>query len=869
MMNKIKQDSISNNETRSTSNFLHSKLHFAVMIGIYISLPVWTTTTLADTPVVSPSSIQYFNLPNNDLASTLLVYSQQSGIQIIASSDVLKGKASSAVKGEYTAQQALKLLLVNTKLNVRFLENNTAVISIEPNEGTRVLGAVKVQGSLEGGDLNSTLGGVSAQNLSKITGINGSRDLTATEGNNSYARGNVSIDGKAVRDPQKIAQSISTVNRQQLEDQQATSLNDALKNVAGINFNIDTDGSFTFYSRGYAIYNYTVDGLPQNVNSNGPLKSLDDMSLYDHVEVLRGTDSFLNQGNNSNPGGSVNLVRKKPLDHQQVMTELAGGSWDNRRASIDVTGPLTNDGRLKGRLIGTSVDNGEFWRDGDEEKNLIAGDLQYDLTPDTSVNLGFDYGRVSSNSWGPGIPFSNRGEDLGLPRDYSMVLPWANNSTLQKALRLSVDHNFNEDWSFHLKTKRNWSNSNFVSGKPNLAGFLPDENKMLSINVLKGIAASKNLSVNSSVLGKALWFGLEQNFELSGQYDSNKTNVISQWDYYSQSINNIADIDYDAIPSPVFNDPGSNRYSASSYGNAYLKLDLQPFESFHLLTGPRWNYTRSESGVFNRLSANKTDLNRLAVPYYALRYDWSKNWSTYASYTEIYLVQSNLATLNGSVLPPITGLTKEIGIKFNNDAKNLNMSLALFDTTKKNLSTRIYNDEIPDCCYVILDESEQSRGIEFELSGEITPYWQTNMSYAFNRNRRLNTGYEEGDPPLNSQTPEHTLKLSNTLRGWGNPWLEKLRGGYSINYKSREYRQDVIAIDPNNLTLGGRNIDMAQGGYAVSDLFLAYDVSKNVKAQLNFNNIFDKRYYETINGALYGGRYGEPRNVLFTVQAKF
>lgn len=870
IMKKTKLKYRNFHQSREIKHFLYCKLYQSVLLSMSMTLPFYSTQVFAQETTNLNTDTQLFKLAQNDLSTTLLLYSEQSGVQVIAPSNLIQGKISQAVHGRYTAAQALKLLLSNTSLNVQFTQQHTAIITASPTQGTHLLGAVKVQGSLDSSDTNSHIGGISSQNLSPITGVNGSRDATATEGNNSYARGNVSIDGHSIKDAQKIAQSISTVNHQQLVDQKAITLKDALKNAAGINFMLTTGGNPIFYSRGFEIKNYTVDGSPvisgspSDSNNYGRVQSLNDMSLYDHVEVLRGSDAFLNQGNNSNPGGSVNMVRKKPLDHQQYTTELALGSWNNRRISVDATGPLTVDGRLKGRIITTSIDKDEFWRNGRQQKNLVAGDLQYDFSPDTIVGLGYDYGRITARPMETGIPFGRQGEDLFLDRSFSMIVPWAKTSTLQKGLRFNFDHNFNENWSYHLKAKSNWGDSNYLESSPSLGG-LTSSTKTLSLDQSLGNATQKNYGIESSLLGKIALRRLEQNFELSAQHFSNRTDSVSQFTSFEKDNIDFRTMDYNTIPRPSFESPARSGFGQYSYGSVYLKLDLQPFESFHILTGPRWNYSRSKGSRQDR-----TDLDKSSVPYYALRYDWNKNWSSYASYTDIYQIQSNYLTSDGSSLPPLTGSTKEIGVKYSNNAKTLTASLAVYDTTRKNILDYSRNEkEIPDCCFVVASKKEKSRGIDFEITGMITPHWETNLSYAYNHNYRDIDSDTGEEPPLMSEMPEHTLKVTNTIRGWGNPVLEKLRAGLSLNYISKEYTQDARSIDPNQPELGFEGIQMTQAGHSVADIFIAYDISKNLKAQLNYNNIFDKRYYTNIGGILYGSWYGEPRNLLFTLQAKF
>lgn len=846
--------------------FRYSNLYKSIIVGFYISLPLHANITWAEENSRIIVSTVQFDLPQDQLSNALQRYSQQSGVQVIAHSDVIQGKTSTTVRGKYTPEHALKILLSNTQLNVNFSQGNTAIISaVSSRDGARVLGTVKVEGNLQEG-VSSQLGGVSSSNLSSITGNNGSRDITATEGNKSYAKGNLSIAGRSASEAQKIVQSVSTVNNQQLKDQQAFSLQDALKNVAGISMITDGYGRPTFYSRGFEVENFSIDGSPDrassDVNQERRFESLSDMSLYDHVEILRGSDSFLGQNNTSTPGGSVNLVRKKPLDHKQLSSDLSFGSWDNRRLSLDLTGPLTQDGQLKGRLIATSVNKGEFWKNGHRENNLVSGDLQYDFNPNSIVSLGFDYGKVNNTPMEVGVPFGSRGEDLHLPRDFSLIQPWAKTSTLQKELRLSFDHNFNPDWSFHLKARRNWANSHYLTSSPNFIGLMFDP-AQIWFSQSKGTAKSQSYGIETALLGNIKITNLDQRLELAAQHYSQNASSQGQFEMMAIDVPNLRDFDATQVSIPSFTGQIDSSKDDYSFGNIYLKLDFQPFNSFHILTGPRWQYNRSTSA-----SNKKRSEERLSVPYYAIRYDWTKNWSTYASYTDLYHVQDYLKTEDGSALPPETGSTQELGVKYSNSSKTLTASLGVYDTKRDNIAGFV-RGSLPGCCHVIESTKHKSKGIDFEIAGSINSHWSTNLSYTYNKNE-YQSGDNDGEhPPLESLFPQHIVKFSNAITGWGKPWLEKLRAGLSVNYVSKEYQTDLIDDDPNNSGSELKSIRMTQDPRIVADIFVGYELTKNLNFQLNLNNVFDERYYTNINGVMYGSRYGEPRNLLFTIQGKF
>ena len=113
------------------------------------------------------------------------------------------------------------------------------------------------------------------------------------------------------------------------------------------------------------------------------------MGEIDHIEVLRGSDALF--GANGNPGATVNLVRKRPLDTFEIDTHSVLGSWHNYRQEIDVTGPLGFDGALRGRFDAAYSDRDYFYQGARSDHRSLFGVLEYDLTSQTLLTLGGSY----------------------------------------------------------------------------------------------------------------------------------------------------------------------------------------------------------------------------------------------------------------------------------------------------------------------------------------------------------------------------------------------------------------------------------------------------------------------------------------------
>ena len=184
----------------------------------------------------------------------------------------------------------------------------------------------------------------------KTAGANGSSDVTATEGTHSYTTDAMSVGSKTAQSIRETPQSVTVITQQQRQDQNITNLTQVLTQAAGVEVTT-TNGNAVYYSRGFQITNFQIDGSPIGAN---PFPSFAQPGLatnlaeYDHVEVLRGPDGMF--AGNGDPGGTVNLTRKKPLDHTQVIFEGAVGSWNNDRA-IDVSAPVLGTEAVRTRFV--------------------------------------------------------------------------------------------------------------------------------------------------------------------------------------------------------------------------------------------------------------------------------------------------------------------------------------------------------------------------------------------------------------------------------------------------------------------------------------------------------------------------------------
>ena len=149
----------------------------------------------------------------------------------------------------------------------------------------------------------------------------------------------------------------------------------------------------------------------------------------------------------------------------------------------------------------------------------------------------------------------------------------------------------------------------------------------------------------------------------------------------------------------------------------------------------------------------------------------------------------------------------------------------------------------------------RSKGIELEVQGALTPNWQMGAGYTF-----VDATYKkDADPTVegtrfDTYSPKQMFKLSTlyTLPGELNRW----RVGGNVYQQSRIYNEAKTN---------------EQRAYAIADLVLGYQATRQLDLQLNVNNLFDKTYYRSIATSTWGPYdiYGDPRNVKLTARYSF
>ncbi|HDS1818590.1 TPA: TonB-dependent siderophore receptor [Pseudomonas putida] len=828
----------------------HAPLRIAIrhaLLCTSLGLGALPLAQAADT--TSSASIRYaLAIPAGSLDAALTALSRSTGLNIAFTPGDLAGKYSAGLRGSFSSQQALQHLLVGSGIHALPHDDGYRLI---PASDPIPLGAVAL-------DPTNVVGAAALGEQTENTG--------------SYTTGAIAAGGKTPRSLRETPQSVSVMTRQRMDDQHLTSLTQVLDQTTGITVVGGNDSKNEIYSRDFVIRSIQTDGGAPMLR-NETYDTLPDMTAYDHVEVLRGSDGLF--GGTGDPGGSINLVRKRAQPFNQLIITQSAGSWDNYRTEVDVTGPLGFDGALRGRVAMSFEDKQYFYDNADSEKHVIFGTLEADLSPATLLSIGGTYEwRDMDGYWDRGMVRYKDGSPIGTSRSRSLAADWSSNNYKRTEYFAKVEHALDDNW----KLKASYTKSKFDSTQD--IGEVSDSvNQVTNMTTFKrfirGYSNEQDL-FDANLSGKFDAFGLTHELLVGADYEEVMRSYSDHSDLSQVSDINVPfDIttgDAGAMPKP--RTPGIYYYNPDwnqRKSGAYTTFKAQLAEPLHLTLGARYSdYRDNVRTVVPRVPPLQTmdtrvkESNRgVITPFGALVLDLNPQWSLYTSYAEIFQPQTAYKSLSSQPLDPIEGETYEFGTKGELLDGRLNLSSALYYTKRLNEAVSIGQGFYSASGEVI------SKGIDSEISGELAPGWQAIVGYTLNINKQRTAGNPNNTgKPMSTQTPKHLFKFFTTYQLPG--VFERWKVGVGATIQSDSYKSGFVQ---HRLPDGGLSEQdpyaFSQAGYAVWNGLVEYRIDEHWTATLNGNNLFDKTYYQTVDASNTGNWYGAPRNYMLTLRGKF
>ncbi|MFK3683177.1 TonB-dependent siderophore receptor [Pseudomonas sp. NPDC088890] len=791
----------------------------AVQLALF-GVPLIAFTTASVAAQVQQST--RFEITPGPLGTALSEFASAAGVTLSFASEQTQGLSSPGLQGTFSVEEGLARLLAGSGLQA----------SRQSNGGYVLLPAASAANG--------------AMELMPLS-ISGKAPGATTEGSGSYTTESSSSSTRLNLSLKETPQSVTVLTRQRMEDQKLDTLTDALDATAGITVIRESIGadSTPYLSRGFAISNYEIDGVPTSSRMDNYTQNT---AMYDRVEVVRGATGLIS--GLGNPSATINLIRKRPTQAPQVLLSAEAGSWDRYGLSVDVGGALNEAGNVRGRFVADQKDQHAWIDRFNQEISTLYGISELDLSESTLLTLGFSHQVTHANApMRTGFPlFTTTGALTDIKRSFNSSPDWSYYDRKQSSLFTSIEQHFANGWSGKLEYSH--ARNDYDTVATYMTGDIDAATGAGAFLMpTRWQASPEQDNLDAYLTGAFPFLGREHEL-ITGvtlsRIEERGTANYGGWQRrgtYDGDIDNIYTWNGQA-PKPRFTKIGESDLTETQYA-AYLTSRWHLTDAASLILGTRvvdWNRettNRIYGGATTKTERTETGI---VIPYAGLVYDLDDTWTAYASYTQIFNPQNaNIRDVSGSPLDPQEGTGYEIGLKAGFYEGRLNASLALFRVEQDNLAVADGDNLQPNNFQAYRAESgTTSEGAELELNGEIREGWQLTGGYSYS------VSFDDDDKRIVTEIPRNSVKLFTTYRLPGA--LDKLTVGGGVNWQSET----------------GYNTSYAttQSSYALTSLMARYQISPSLSATLNVNNLFDKEYYSTTAAGLYGA----PRNFMTTLR---
>jgi len=788
----------------------------AALLTLLTPLALPSSALAQDAPAQpAAEALQSFAIPAGPLDRSLNRLASEAGISLSYPPELVAGKQGRALQGEYTPEAALRALLAGTDITYRYTGPASVVLSAAP-AGPMMVDAIRVEG----------------WRPSRSTGYRPEWVSSASK-----------TDAPLIDTPASVA----VVTEEVIRDQNARTVEEALRNVAGVGAgpnaaNVSVQESFSI--RGFNSLLVRVNGVQRR--STGPLS----LANVESVEVLKGPFSVL-YGDLA-PGGFVNIQTKRPQPEAAASLSLgasAVSSGSEGFGSVDFTGPIGDGGQLLYRFIASAEGGDTFIDTGEREQYFIAPSLSY-LGADDRLRVDLDLSYLKNDeSFLFGIPTRNGRPDARIPLDAQLgsadneKLTEDYSAELRGTYQLSDSTRIDSALTWHLTDHLSYALRPFGSLGQQVAA---DDTVRRSVSLRS--YESTDLQYEANVIHEFAW--AETDWRLLFGADIRQT----EFEHTAPGFGNIANFDFvnvldpdTGVALPPQNDPGISLFAPATdttdtYG-FYAQAEVWATEQLKLLAGLR--YTELDyvfETPFFSFAENPDSID----PRLGVLYKLNPAASVYLSYSSSF---EQSFSFDEALRDPLEARQIEAGYKHDFFKGALSATVSVYELVQENLVT-----VNPD---TLLDEQigeARSRGFEAGLSGQLSPRTRIAASYAYldNEITEDNNGNQGNRLP---NVPEHeaSIWINHTLfeRASG-----RLEAGGGVFYEGERFT-------------GGRNT-VELPSYTTVDLALNYSFETRgmpMALQGGVRNLLDEEYYASGFGEGIAFA-GTPRTVYLRLDMK-
>ena len=667
------------------------------------------------------------------------------------------------------------------------------------------------------------------------------------------------------------------LNEELLFNAGALSLDEALDLSASVARQNNFGGLWNSFSvRGFSgDINLPSGFLVNGFNAGRGFAGPRDLAGIEAVEVLKGPRSAL--FGRGEPGGTVNLITKRPKFEDGGYVRGTLGRWDQRRIEADVQSTLGSNDEVGVRIVGFFED-AESFRDTVETERLgfypsitwnisDATSFTYELEY-TEQEIPFDRGVVFSDEFG----FTPRDTFVGEPGDGPI-------ETEVVGHQFELQHNINENWSLlaglgyrDTEFEGNASEPNFGSRQ---TFFL--DGQTLSRFFRYRDFDSDYFVARAELAGEFETGSLRHRILIGADYDQfeNSLFILRFRPGFIPGGTDIATLDpaeylflnafnpvYGQFPQPVPG-PNTDREEDLTGFGFYIQDQIDINDNLQIRLGLRWDdFEQDLTNLRATPATTTTSSDDRVSPQFGVVYMINEGMSVYASYGEGFRQQTGSDFQGNQFDPNITEST-EIGLKWDvanfMDNASGSITVALFDIDQSNI---LVNDDRPEAVaagFFSRSAGEaNSRGLEIDANLEFDSGTSIWFSYAYvdaeftNSNPDADFGaiIEDGDPLINSPENQINLQISQSFEVGG--MAAQVGGG-------------VLYTDDR---LGWTAFDFTLPSYTTVRFFGEIEPTDGLAVRLDIDNAFDETFY-TNSFADVWVQPGEPRSYRLTATYSF
>lgn len=820
------------------------------------SAPIGTAQA-QDAPASSP---QTFAIAPQPLSSALLQFSSMTQIELLYDAAMTRDVETQGVSGEYTPEEALRILLRDTGLSPRTTTSGS--ITLERMSAPQSMSAARAP-SLATAAVPETSPRPAAQKSVKVPEIVVKDIRDRDDDTQTYVAEESTTATRTDTPIRDVPQSIQVITRKVIEEQRTFRLQNTLENISGINA---TESAASLYDS-LIIRGFTA--TDRSYFRNGLLDPFAQFTASDtynirRLEVLKGPAAVLyGQGD---PGGVINIVTHKPLPNAAYSANVTLGNFHFYRSELDATGPLNAAKTVLYRLNVAGQKAGSFMDYANRDLAAIAPSVTWLMSSRTTLTVEADYLRRWSNdpyglpAQGTFLPNPN-GE---IPRHRATTL--GNFSTFNRtSYRFGYDltHQFNDKWSIRTAFRHTIAEDDRNNLYAGFGGVLePDFRTIQRFQVLQpGVARRHANSMVTNLVGHFRFLDMDHTLLTGIELRQEKTDQSNYTVAGAPPLDLFAP-DYSLPPLPFTGDRVSFR-ADNKTAAVYMQDQVTILPNLKFLGGLRFDYVHQFQQSVGE--PQQTADNHAVSPRLGLVYQPVEPVSLYTSWTKGFQ-PSSAASLNpdGGLFKPERSTQYEVGMKTFFFDNRVSATLAWFHLTRENLLTPNPDPALALQGFSVQTGEQRSQGIELDVTAQLTPGWNILAGYA----------YTDAEVTKDTDTSLVAKRLANVPYNKFTFWStyhiqEGLLQGFGAG-------GGLFAYTGRNASIFGDQTEMP--GYIRADAALYYnrDLQKgnwlgarSMHIALNVRNLLDQRYVATSYNGSNQFFFGEPRTVLATVGLRF